>query len=127
MLESGYKYNTNQYASYSNRWSPENQNSNIPAAKGSSLKAYSTRIVEDGSYLRLKTISQGYTLPVSLTQKWGISLFRVYASAQNIYTWTGYSGYDPEVSIRRTALTPGFDYSAYPKAMTITLGTNITF
>lgn len=127
MLESGYKYNTNQYASYANRWSPENQNSNIPAAKGSSLKTYSTRIVEDGSYLRLKTISLGYTLPVSLTQKWGISLFRVYASAQNIYTWTGYSGYDPEVSIRRTALTPGFDYSAYPKAMTITLGTNITF
>lgn len=127
MLESGYKYNTNQYASYANRWSPENQNSNIPAAKGSSLKTYSTRIVEDGSYLRLKTVSLGYTLPVSLTQKWGISLFRIYASAQNIYTWTGYSGYDPEVSIRRTALTPGFDYSAYPKAMTITLGTNITF
>lgn len=127
MLESGYKYNTNQYASYANRWSPENQNSNIPAAKGSSLKTYSTRIVEDGSYLRLKTVSLGYTLPVSLTQKWGISLFRIYASAQNIYTWTGYSGYDPEVSIRRTALTPRFDYSAYPKAMTITLGTNITF
>ena len=127
MLESGYKYNTNQYASYANRWSPENQNSNIPAAKGSSLKTYSTRIVEDGSYLRLKTVSLGYTLPVSLTQKWGISLFRIYASAQNIYTWTGYSGYDPEVSIRRTALTPGFDYSAYPKAMTITLGTNINF
>lgn len=64
MLESGYKYNTNQYASYANRWSPENQNSNIPAAKGSSLKTYSTRIVEDGSYLRLKTVSLGYTLPV---------------------------------------------------------------
>ena len=127
MLESGYKYNTNQYASYADRWSPENQSSKIPAAKGSTYKTYSTRIVEDGSYLRLKTVALGYTLPSTLTQKWGISTLRFYASAQNLVTWTKYSGYDPEVSVRRTALTPGFDYSAYPKAMTITLGTNITF
>lgn len=127
MLETGYKYNTNQYASYANRWSPDNQSSDIPAAKGSTLKTYSTRIVEDGSYLRLKTVSIGYTLPRKLLRPLGVSSVRVYATAQNLYTWTNYSGYDPEVSVRRSALTPGFDYSAYPRAKTLTLGTSITF
>lgn len=127
MLESGYKYNTNQFASYANRWSPENQGSNIPAAKGSLLKTYSTRIVEDGSFLRLKTVSVGYNFPRKMIKPLGISSLRVYMTGQNLYTWTSYSGYDPEVSVRRSALTPGFDYSAYPRARTITIGTNITF
>lgn len=127
MLESGYKYNTNQFASYANRWSPENPDSDIPAAKGITMKAYSTRIIEDGSYLRLKTVALGYTLPKNLSRRMGIGTLRVYTSAQNLYTWTNYSGYDPEVSVRRSALTPGFDYSAYPRAKTLTFGLNATF
>lgn len=131
MFESSYKYNYNQYATYANRWSPENPYSDIPgvaAGKGSSLKAYSTRIIEDGSFLRLKTVSLGYNFPASLLKRTGIvKSARVYAAAQNLYTWTSYSGYDPEVSVRNSALTPGFDYSAYPRARTITLGINATF
>ncbi len=131
MFESGYKYNYNQFASYVDRWSPENPTSDIPgvaAGRGQSLKAYSTRTIEDGSFLRLKTVSLGYRLPSQWLQKSKVfRTGRVYVSAQNLYTWTNYSGYDPEVSVRNSALTPGFDYSAYPRARTITFGINTTF
>lgn len=131
LFESSYKYGYNQYATYANRWSPDNQNSTIPgvaAGKGSSLKAYSTRVIEDGSFLRLKTVALGYNLPANLVKKSKVfKTGRIYLSAQNLYTWTNYSGYDPEVSVRNSALTPGFDYSAYPRARTITFGINTTF
>lgn len=131
MFESSYKYNYNQYATYANRWSPENQGSDIPgvaAGRGSSLKAYSTRIIEDGSFLRLKTVALGYNLSPDFVKKSRVfKTGRIYLSAQNLYTWTKYSGYDPEVSVRNSALTPGFDYSAYPRARTITFGINTTF
>ncbi len=127
MLETGYKYNTNQYASYANHWSPENPESNIPRVKGTTLKTYATWMVEDGSFLRLKTVQLGYNLPQHMLNSVKISAIRVYASAQNLYTWTKYSGYDPEVSIRNSALTPGFDYSAYPRATTLTVGLKATF
>ena len=52
---------------------------------------------------------------------------RIYASGQNLYTWTKYSGNDPEVSVRNSALTPGFDYSAYPRARTFVFGVNVVF
>ncbi|MBO9152358.1 SusC/RagA family TonB-linked outer membrane protein [Chitinophaga sp. GCM10012297] len=127
MLETGYKYNTNQYASYANHWSPENPESNIPRVKGTTLKTYATWMVEDGSFLRLKTVQLGYNLPQNILKRAKINAIRVYASAQNLYTWTKYSGYDPEVSIRNSALTPGFDYSAYPRPKTATVGLNVTF
>jgi len=130
MFESAYKYGYNQYDSYVNRWSPENQDSDIPgvqAIKGAGLKAYSSRIVEDGSFLRLKTVSLGYSLPKDLLSRIKVSSARVYVSAQNLYTFTGYSGYDPEVSVRNSALTPGFDFSAYPRARTITFGLTTSF
>lgn len=126
-LGTGYKFNTNQYAYYADRWSPENQDSKIPVAKGSLSKYYSTRMVEDGSYLRLKTVSLGYNFSPVLLKKAKISAIRVYVTAQNLYTWTNYSGYDPEVSVRNSALTPGFDYSAYPRAKTMVFGLNATF
>ncbi|TZF81830.1 TonB-dependent receptor [Pedobacter sp. BS3] len=127
MLETGSTYNTNQFASYANRWSPTNQNSTIPAAKGSIYKAYSTRFIEDGSFLRLKTVSLGYNLPKTLLDNVKVKAVRVYVTAQNLYTWTNYSGYDPEVSVRNSALTPGFDYSAYPRARTLVFGLNASF
>jgi hypothetical protein len=87
---------------------------------------YSSRVIEDGSYLRLKTAQLGYSLPNRLIKKMSIKSFRIYVSGQNLITWTGYSGLDPEVSAYNSALTPGFDYSAYPRARTITLGLNMT-
>lgn len=118
----------NQFASYANRWTPENPTSNIPAATNSSSnRVISSRIVEDGSYLRLKNITLGYTFPAKLTKKWKIDKARVYVAAQNVYTWTGYSGYDPEVSIRNSAMTPGLDYSSYPRAYAVSFGVNLGF
>jgi hypothetical protein len=88
---------------------------------------FSTRIIEDGSFLRLKTVSLGYSLPNELLKKLKIRTFRIYASAQNLITWTKYSGYDPEVSVLNSALTPGIDLSAYPRARTLTVGLNLSF
>ena len=118
----------NQFASYINRWTPENPNSDIPAAYNSaSNNVISSRIIEDGSFLRLKTITLGYTVPTKSISKTGLSKVRIYAAAQNLWTWTSYSGYDPEVSVRNSALTPGLDYSSYPRAFSVSLGVNLGF
>lgn len=118
---------TNMFASYVNRWTPENPESNIPAVRGQGPKVFSSRVIEDGSYLRLKTLSLGYNVPRSVLKKWTMSSARVFISADNLLTFTSYSGYDPEVSVRNSALTPGFDYSAYPRAYNFSLGLNIGF
>ncbi|MRX65388.1 SusC/RagA family TonB-linked outer membrane protein [Maribacter sp. RZ05] len=116
----------NQYQSYTDRWTEENQTSNIPRAKGEP-QLFSSRIIEDGSFLRLKTVSLGYTIPSQFLKELGIRSFRTYVSAQNLITWTNYSGVDPEVSTRNSALTPGFDYSPYPRQRTLITGINIKF
>lgn len=118
---------TNQLASYADRWSPENPASNIPRVNAVGREEYSSRVIEDGSFLRLKNVSLGYTLPSRSLRKAGISQMRVYVSADNIWTLTGYSGPDPEVSTRNSVLTPGFDWSAYPRAFGFTAGVNLTF
>lgn len=84
--------------------------------------------VEDGSFLRLNTLTLGYTFPVNLTKKFYVSNLRLYATAYNVFCITSYSGFDPEVSTRRkTNLTPGVDYSAYPKSRQFLFGVNVTF
>lgn len=124
----GGKKDLNQFASYANRWTPGNPDSDIPAAtKSASNNVISSRIIEDGSYLRLKTVTLGYTFPKTLIAKAKLSNARVYLAAQNLWTWTSYSGYDPEVSIRNSALTPGLDFSSYPRAFTLSFGVNLGF
>lgn len=115
----------NMFTSYLDRWTPENQNNEYYRTGGDGIPAYSSRIIEDGSFLRLKTVSLGYQFPIKLLKQIKLKGLRLYASAQNLYTWTKYSGYDPEVSAYDTALTPGFDWSVYPRARTITFGLNI--
>lgn len=117
----------NMFASYANRWTPENQSNTLYKVGGQGPLVYSSRTIEDGSFLRLKTVALGYSLPADLLRRVRIKGLRVYASAQNLITWTNYSGLDPEVSVRQSALTPGFDWSAYPKARTITFGLDLTF
>lgn len=124
----GGKKDLNQFASYANRWTPENPESDIPAAtKSASNNVISSRIIEDGSYLRLKTVTLGYTFPKALIAKAKLSNARVYVAAQNLWTWTSYSGYDPEVSVRNSALTPELDFSSYPRAFTLSFGVNLGF
>ena len=117
----------NMFKSFENRWTPENTNTDMPAAGVSSPNVFSSRTIEDGSFVRLKTVAFGYNLPAASLKKIKIKNIRLYAAAQNLITWTNYTGVDPEVSVRNSALTPGFDWSAYPKARTLTLGLNVTF
>ena len=129
-FDSGFqkKRELNQYASYTNRWTPENPNSDIPAATNSSSNlVISSRVVEDASFLRLKTVTLGYTVPKTFLKKYKIDNARLYVAAQNLWTITGYSGYDPEVSIRSGGLTPGLDFSSYPRALSVSFGINLGF
>lgn len=84
--------------------------------------------VEDASFLRLQNVTIGYTLPESLTNKAHIRKIRIYVTGTNLFCFTKYSGYDPEVDTRRaTPLTPGVDYSAYPRSIGGVAGINLTF
>jgi TonB-linked SusC/RagA family outer membrane protein len=117
----------NHYATVLDRWTPTNTNSQMYVARGDGDKVYSSRVIEDGSYIRLKTIQLGYTLPTTTLKRIHINSLRLFVAAQNLVTWTNYSGFDPEVSAYNSALTPGFDYSVYPRAKTITAGLNLNF
>jgi TonB-linked SusC/RagA family outer membrane protein len=115
------------------RWqSPENPgNGEVNRAnrktKGNNGRT-STWHIEDGSYLRLQNITLGYTLPQKIANRLSLQRMRVYLSGQNLFTWTKYSGYNPEVNMRPdNALTPGEDYGTYPLAKVFTVGLNITF
>lgn len=120
--------NTNQYASYINRWSPENPtNANFKPGGHGPAGAQSTRVLEDGSYLRFKTVSLGYSIPSKYIKRFYLSNLSLVVSAQNLYTFTKYSGMDPEVSVLNSVLTPGFDYSAYPQARTLNFALKASF
>ena len=89
---------------------------------------FSDWAVEDASFLRLQSVTIGYTLPESLTEKVNLNRVRFYATGTNLFCLTKYSGYDPEVDTRRsTPLTPGVDYSAYPKSIGFVVGVNLSF
>ncbi len=84
--------------------------------------------VEDGSYLRINNLTLGYSIPKKLLSKIKIANIRFYGTVNNLATLTGYSGYDPDVTARRSdPLTPGVDFAAYPRAKTWLFGVNVTF
>ena len=118
----------NQFATYIDRWTPDNPSDKYyKAGRGAPYGIYSTRVLEDGSYLRLKTVSLGYNIPSKYLKRAGITSLNVNVSAQNLLTWTKYSGMDPEVSVRNSVLTPGLDFSAYPHARSVVFGINLSF
>jgi TonB-linked SusC/RagA family outer membrane protein len=121
-----------------NAWTPTNKNTDIPRAilgDPNQNARPSTRFLEDGSYLRLKNIMVGYTIPTKSLQsltKGVVSSFRVYVSAQNLFTITDYSGFDPEVGNRtpfgnNIALTNGIDFAVYPQPKSYTVGLQVNF
>lgn len=102
-------------------WTASNPYGTIPNPYGTSLNmANSSRFVEDGSYLRIKNVQLGYTLPAKVTKSAGINRCRLYVSGSNLLTLTGYTGYDPEVG-------SGVDYGNYPQSRTFTVGANFDF
>ncbi len=117
-----------------NAWTPNNTNTNIPRAVDgdpNNNTRTSERFLEDGSYLRIKAMSIGYSIPKDILGRIGkgaISNFRVYLSTQNLLTITQYSGYDPEIGSRfNSALTSGIDYGQFPQARTILVGVQVGF
>jgi TonB-linked SusC/RagA family outer membrane protein len=122
----------NQYATVMNRWrSPSDPGDGVtPRANARTTgnnNAVSSRWVEDGSYLRIQNISLGYRLPKRFLEKIKLANARIYASGQNLVTWTKYRNYNPEISNYETALTGGVDYGGYPLSRTFILGLNIGF
>lgn len=119
--------NVNLLGEVTDRWSITNASNKVPSATGYISYDICSRFIEDGSYLRLKNVTLGYTLPRRLTRKAFISHLRVYLTAQNLWCLTAYSGFDPEVNMRGSALMPAFDYGSYPRARIFTAGLEIKF
>ncbi|MEO8413886.1 MAG: TonB-dependent receptor [Ginsengibacter sp.] len=117
---------------YNNRWTPTNPSntySRALAIDDNTLNNIpSSAWVQDGSFLKLKNLTVGYTLPVSLTNKLLIKRLRVYVSSQNLFTITKYKGLDPEIGIQGgNATQNGIDTGTYPSSRFYTFGLNVTF
>jgi TonB-linked SusC/RagA family outer membrane protein len=152
-----YSLYSNQLADYVNRWTPDNTDTDIsrmlkPVTKGdvnnSGAAKLSTRYIEDGSFVRLKSVSLSYRLTKKMCNHIGLQGVLFTFSAQNLFVITKYSGQDPEVnsymggyhgnvrgagystisnSSEYTSLTGGLDHSAYPRPIVLSIGANITF
>ncbi|MEI6753428.1 MAG: TonB-dependent receptor [Paludibacter sp.] len=139
---------TNLFTTFQDHWSPENPDSDIPVAYRpdffqsvnqkdffpkftyfkASLNVPSNRIIQDGSFLRLKNITLSYNLSSKIVKILKLSKVRLFVNANDIWLLTGYKGgYDPEVSIQNSALTPGYDSSSYPRALSMNGGVSVSF
>ena len=111
-------------------WSPENTNAILPILDASDSRSLlpSSYFVEDGSYLRMKTLQVGYTLPSAALSRLGLETVRVYAQAQNLFTITNYSGLDPEVNFTGSGTTSrmGIDQGVYPASKLFQLGISLS-
>ena len=119
----------NQSTNVIKRWRIPGQITDMPRATSSTenLRA-STRFIEDGSYLRLKTLTLSYNIDIPLLKKWNISRLQPYFTAQNLFTITNYSGFDPEVNqYGGSSTVQGIDWGTYPQVKTFIFGVNIDF
>lgn len=104
------------------------ENNQWASVEGNAVLKFHSGYVEDGSYLRLTNMTLGYTLPKSIVKKAGIANLRLYASGYNLFLLTTYSGFDPEVNSKPNGgLTPGVDWGAYPRSMSMVVGLNLSF
>ncbi|MEM9896940.1 MAG: SusC/RagA family TonB-linked outer membrane protein, partial [Bacteroidota bacterium] len=111
---------------FEGRWTPDNPTNEFPAYGRVDQNIPSSYFVEDGSFLRLRTVTLGYRIPKSVTKRLGISGARISAIGNNLLTWTNYTGWDPEVNFNNPLIT-GLDRIAYPRARSYTFSLNITF
>ncbi len=117
---------------FQNHWTPSNPSDRYARALGTddnSLNSVPSSVwIEDGSFLKLKNVSIGYTLPASLLNRFSISRVRIYVSSQNLFTITKYTGLDPEIGIQGgNATQNGVDNGTYPSSRYFTFGLNVTF
>lgn len=126
----------NQTEDQMNRWQKPGDRTDVPQARlgENNGNKESSRYISDGSYLRVRNINLGYTLPKTLTSRIKMSSVRIFAGVQNLYTLTGYKGWDPEVnytgagrSTQNTNIIQGYDFYTAPQARTYTVGVNMSF
>jgi TonB-linked SusC/RagA family outer membrane protein len=118
---------------YEEHWTPENHSNTMPRAAWSASqnhRAGTTRFLQDGSYMRMKNIQLGYTIP--RLKKAGIEKLRIYVAASNLFTITRYTGLDPEMTVSMNSASEGdrangIDWGTYPNAITYSFGLNLTF
>ncbi|MFK7931867.1 MAG: SusC/RagA family TonB-linked outer membrane protein [Saprospiraceae bacterium] len=122
---------SNQSKVVQDRFRNNEPSTEIPRATGpdpNSNRRISDRFIEDGSFLRLRNLTLAYQFPKKLLRKWHFNNLRVYASGQNLLTWTSYSGYDPEIgSFNQNPLINGVDNGRYPIARSVTFGLSAGF
>ena len=133
---SGSNGSDNQTKDQLKRWQKKGDITDVPQARmyGANGTKISSRWLEDGSYVRLKDITLGYNLPKNISKKFYLDNFRLYFTIQNLYTWTDYPGFDPEVNAPGTNLSQttaniqqGIDYYTAPQSKSFTFGVNLTF
>ncbi len=120
----------NQSAVVVNRWRNPGDVTDIPKSSWASTNnsRISTRFVENGSYLRVKALTLSYNLPSTLLSKVKIKNLKIYATGENLFTFTKYSGFDPEVTaIFNGIMAPGVDFGTYPQVRNLIFGLNLTF
>ncbi|MNK23512.1 TonB-dependent Receptor Plug Domain protein [compost metagenome] len=132
---------SNDFAYMANRWTTINASGQIASPAelielnrgktiantvGTQDRRLYDKMIEDGSFLRINNISLGYTLPKNWLSSVKIANARIYVTAYNLHVFSKYSGYDPEVSVLRNPLTPGVDFSAYPRAKSFVAGINLS-
>lgn len=129
----GSNISSNGLVDWVDRWREPGDITDVPRPTPSNFdnSAISDRFVEDGSFFRLRNITFGYSLPKDLTDRMKVSKLRVYATVQNAFVFTSYSGYDPEVGSSHgganTGLIYGYDYGSYPQPRIFTAGINLSF
>lgn len=120
---------------FKNHWTGEGTSNQYPRASWNASgnnTQISTRFLESGSYTRLKNLQIGYTLSKQLVQRYGLTSLRIYFSGTNLFTWSPYSGMDPEMSVSNNSTTDGdkangIDWGTYPAAKSYNIGVNLTF
>jgi hypothetical protein len=121
---------TNYLTEAADFYSASNLDASLPRAStyDNLNNAVSSRFIEDGSYLRIQNVTLGYNLPSDMISKLKLSRLRLYATGQNLFTFTKYKGYDPEVgSFNQDALLTGVDNGRYPSPRLVSFGFNVEF
>ena len=123
-------YSFNMYAEAANRWTGPGTSNSIPrmtTRRDNRNYRTSDMFIENGSFLRLKNLSVGYTLHENITNKIGIGRTRFYITGQNVFTFTNYSGLDPELGYTDGNRQINVDFAQYPQSRSWIFGANITF
>jgi TonB-linked SusC/RagA family outer membrane protein len=129
LVNMGSDIESNQSTDALRRWKNEGDITDVPryVYQGANNNLHSNRLLEDGSYLRIKNVSFGYNLPATLSHRFLVERLRLYFTATNLWTWTKYSGSDPEVStLDGSSSAQGIDFYTLPQVRTLAVGINAT-